>query len=203
VSGEGKGVVVAVGKNSELGRITHEVHIQKTEKTFIQNAMTRLAATLAVVAIVVSVLIPLIGYFRGLQAQEMIVTWLALTFLMVPGQPPIIITMALALASFELARNNVVVKRLRGVEVLGQTTALMADKTGTITENTSGSSGQMAWPSLRKRPHKHSKRPYPSVYRYIRPIPLTWLFAPPWVPLTKAAGTPSSKRLEKTTPGGH
>jgi Ca2+-transporting ATPase len=43
--------------------------------------------------------------------------------------------MALALASFELARKAVVVKRLRGVEVLGQVTAIVTDKTGTITEN--------------------------------------------------------------------
>ncbi|HLG55219.1 MAG TPA: hypothetical protein VI485_07800, partial [Vicinamibacterales bacterium] len=74
--------------------------------------MTRLAKTLAVLAIIVSVLIPLVGFLRGFDLQEMVLTWLALTFLMIPGQPPVIITLALALASFELARKNIVVKRL-------------------------------------------------------------------------------------------
>ncbi len=135
VAGEGKGVVVAVGSESELGRIGKEVQFQRRERTFVQDAMTTLAKNLAVFAIVVSILIPLIGFLRGLQPQEMVLTWLALTFLTVPGQPPVIITMALALASFELSKKKLIVKRLRGVEVLGQVTAIVVDKTGTITEN--------------------------------------------------------------------
>ena len=135
LSGEAKGIVVTVGTESQLGAIYADVQAQKKEKTYLQNAMTHLAKVLAVFAIVVSLLVPLLGYFQGRPAQEMIVTWLALTFLMVPGQPPIIITMALALASFALARRKIIVKRLRGVELLGQTTIMVADKTGTITEN--------------------------------------------------------------------
>jgi len=135
LAGEGKGIVLAVGSRSELGTIAHEVQAQRKEKTFIQEAMTRLAKTLAVLAVIVSVLIPAVGLLRGLNMQEMILTWLALTFLMIPGQPPVIITMALALASFALASQKLVVKRLRGVEILGQLTAIVTDKTGTITEN--------------------------------------------------------------------
>lgn len=84
---------------------------------------------------IVSLLIPAVGLLRGLGLQDMILTWLALTFLMIPGQPPVIITMSLALASFELADKKMVVKRLRGVEILGQVTSIVTDKTGTITEN--------------------------------------------------------------------
>jgi P-type Ca2+ transporter type 2C len=135
VAGEGKGIVLAVGGASELGTIARAAQAQRKERTFVQDAMTSLAKTLAVLAIVVSLLIPAIGFLRGLDLQEMVLTWLALTFLMIPGQPPVIITMALALASFELARKQIVVKRLRGAEVLGQVTAIVTDKTGTITEN--------------------------------------------------------------------
>ncbi|MCK6469214.1 MAG: cation-transporting P-type ATPase [Candidatus Brocadia sinica] len=135
LAGEGKGIVMAVGNKSELGIIAHQVQAQKKDKTFIQEAMTRLAKTLAVLAVIVSILIPAVGLLRGLNVQEMILTWLALTFLMIPGQPPVIITMSLALASFALANKKLVVKRLRGVEVLGQVTAIVTDKTGTITEN--------------------------------------------------------------------
>ncbi|MGE5443436.1 MAG: cation-translocating P-type ATPase [Ignavibacteriales bacterium] len=135
LAGEGKGIVMAVGNKSELGTIAHQVQAQKKERTFIQEAMSRLAKTLAVLAVIVSIIIPAVGFLRGLSGQEMILTWLALTFLMIPGQPPIIITMSLALASFALADKKLVVKRLRGVEVLGQVTAIITDKTGTITEN--------------------------------------------------------------------
>jgi Ca2+-transporting ATPase len=135
VAGEGKGIVAAVGGATEFGTIARAAQAQRKERTLIQGAMTRLAKTLAVLAVIVSLLIPLVGFWRGLNPQEMILTWLALTFLKIPGQPPVIITMALALASFELARKQIVVKRLHGVEILGQVTAIVADKTGTLTEN--------------------------------------------------------------------
>lgn len=135
LSGEGKGIILAVGEKSELGVIAKEVQAQKKEKTFTQDVMTRLSKTLAIYAIIVSLLIPLVGFLRGQSYQEMVLTWLSLTFLMIPGQPPVIITMSLALTSFALAGEKVVVKRLKGVETLGQATAIVTDKTGTITEN--------------------------------------------------------------------
>src|SRR3990167_7895766 len=134
MSGEGKAVVCAVGRDSEFGKTAREVALSAKERTVLQETMTRLAKVLAFFALAASAVIPAIGFLRGLNYQEMIVTWLALTFLMIPGQPPIIITMALALASFRLARIKLVVKRLRGAEVLGQVTAIVTDKTGTITE---------------------------------------------------------------------
>jgi Ca2+-transporting ATPase len=133
--GEGKAVVLAVGERSEFGRIAKEVQAVQKERTPLQQAMGQLVKNLALFAIVVSIIIPAVGIRRGLNFQHMVLTWLALTFLMVPGQPPIIITMALALASFELATKNIVVKRLRGAETFGAVTAILTDKTGTITEN--------------------------------------------------------------------
>lgn len=135
LDGEGTVLVTAVGEKSEFGKIAREVQITKKENTYLQNAMINLTKMLAVVAIAVSLIVPGIGVLRGLGFQQMVITWLALTFLMVPGQPPIMITMALALASFELAKENVVTKRLRGTETLGFVTVVATDKTGTVTEN--------------------------------------------------------------------
>jgi len=133
--GEGKALVLAVGEQSELGKIAEAVGTARKEQTPLQQAMTRLVKYLALFAVIVSFIVPFVGYLRGLDLQQVVLTWLALTFLMVPGQPPVIITMALALASFELARMNVVVKRLRGAEALGSVTSIVTDKTGTLTEN--------------------------------------------------------------------
>lgn len=135
LDGEGIVLVTAVGEKSEFGKIAREIQITKKENTYLQTAMINLAKILAVVAIAVSLIVPGIGVLRGQDFQQMVITWLALTFLMVPGQPPIIITMALALASFELAKENVVTKRLRGTETLGFITVVVTDKTGTVTEN--------------------------------------------------------------------
>lgn len=135
LSGEGTAIVIAVGTQTQLGMIVQTTQAIHKEQTTLQRTMTQLAKTLALVALIMSALIPAIGLLRGLPFQEMVLTWLALTFLMIPGQPPIIITMALALAAFELAKKQIIVKRLRGAEILGQITAIVSDKTGTITQN--------------------------------------------------------------------
>lgn len=136
LSGEGTALIMAVGEKSELGAIAQQVLTTQKEETLLQTSMTKLANILALFALLASALIPAIGFFRGLGLQDMILTWLSLTFLMIPGQPPIIITMALALAAFLLAKKQVIVKRLRGVEIIGQVTSIVSDKTGTITEST-------------------------------------------------------------------
>lgn len=136
VSGEGTAIVTAIGQKSSLGKIAQEVQTVRKEQTILQESMTKLAKVLAIFALIASALIPLVGFLRGFAFQEMVLTWLSLTFLMIPGQPPIIITMALALAAFQLAKKKVIVKRLRGVEVIGQVTSIVSDKTGTITEST-------------------------------------------------------------------
>jgi len=135
LDGEGQALVVAVGEQSELGRVAKLSTQRDTEPTPLQKEMNELARTLAFVAVGVSLLIPLVGWLRGFDLQQMILTWLSLTFLMVPGQPPIIIAMALALAALELARRQVIVRRLQGAETLGSVNIVLSDKTGTMTEN--------------------------------------------------------------------
>jgi Ca2+-transporting ATPase len=135
LDGEGKALVMAVGGRSELGRVAKLATQRDMEPTPLQKEMNDLARTLAFVAVVVSLLIPLAGLLRGFSLQQMVLTWLSLTFLMVPGQPPIIIAMALALAALELARKSVIVRRLQGAETLGSVNVVLSDKTGTMTEN--------------------------------------------------------------------
>lgn len=135
LNGEGVALAMRVGSASEFGKIAEKVQEIQKEKTILQESMTKIAKILALFAVVISVFIPAIGFLRGFGLQDMIITWLSLTFLMIPGQPPVIITMALALAAFALAKKQVIVKRLRGVEIMGQVTSVISDKTGTITES--------------------------------------------------------------------
>ena len=135
VQGQATALVCAVGLESQWGKIAQVAQTEHKEQTILQESMTKLAQLLALFAIGASFLIPAIGLLRGFGLQQMMLTWLSLTFLMIPGQPPIIIAMALALAAFQLAKKKVLVKRLAGVEMLGQVSAIISDKTGTITEN--------------------------------------------------------------------
>lgn len=133
--GEGLAVVAATGEDSELGHIAALSTRQDEEETPLQKEMSDLARTLAYAAVAVSLLIALAGLLWGFALQEMVLTWLSLTFLMVPGQPPIIIAMALALAAISLSEKHVIVRRLHGAETLGAVNVVLSDKTGTMTEN--------------------------------------------------------------------
>jgi len=135
LSGEGKAEVSATGKNTRIGKISSLAQEIKPPKTPLQLAMRDLAGKLVWVAVFFSVLIPLLGFLRGQDLQQMILTGLALAFAVIPEELPIVITMVLGLGSYKLSHENFLVKKLKAVEVLGNTTVIVTDKTGTITEN--------------------------------------------------------------------
>ena len=62
-------------------------------------------------------------------------TGLSLAFCAIPEELPIIVTMVLGLGAFALAKRHVLIRSLRAAETLGSVTTIVADKTGTITEN--------------------------------------------------------------------
>jgi Ca2+-transporting ATPase len=135
VSGEGKAEVVGTGKNTKLGKLSATAREIKPPKTPLQRAMKSLAKSLVFVALFFSITIPLLGYLRGQPLKDMILTGLALAFAVIPEELPIIITMVLGLGSFQLSKENFLVKKLKAAEVLGDATVILTDKTGTITEN--------------------------------------------------------------------
>lgn len=135
-SGEGKGVVVATGKNTELGKIAGIAKEIKEPKTPLQIAMKQLAGFLAWFAIFFSALIPILGIIRNPgDWQNMILTGLALSFATIPEELPIIITMALGLGGHALSKQKAIVRKARAAETLGNVTVIATDKTGTITAN--------------------------------------------------------------------
>ncbi|HSQ79140.1 MAG TPA: cation-transporting P-type ATPase, partial [Candidatus Bathyarchaeia archaeon] len=135
VAGEGWAEVTATGLASRIGRLSALAQSVKPPKTPLQLAMKELALKLVGVALFFSVLIPLLGFLRGRNMREMVLTGLALAFATIPEEGPIIITMILGLGSYRLSKNNFLVKKVKAAEVLGNATVILTDKTGTLTEN--------------------------------------------------------------------
>ena len=136
VRGRGAAMVVAIGMNTEVGRVARLAREAEAPRTPLQKAMKELSQSLAWLAIAFSVLIPLLGWEFGRQPlRQMILTGLALAFSVIPEELPIIITMVLALGGYRLSKRHAIVKRLQAVETLGAVTVIATDKTGTLTEN--------------------------------------------------------------------
>jgi Ca2+-transporting ATPase len=135
VAGVGEGVVVALGPDTEIGRLGRLVAGAREPPTPLQRAMAELARAALIVAVAASVLVPLIGVVRGQPAREMLLDGLTLAFATIPEELPILVTVLVAIGGLRLAQRGVLLRRLRAAEAVGAMTVLLADKTGTLTEN--------------------------------------------------------------------
>jgi Ca2+-transporting ATPase len=135
VSGAGEGVVVAVGQDTEIGRLGRLVAEAREPPTPLQRAMAELARAALIVAVTACVVVPLVGVLRGQPAREMLLGGLTLAFATIPEELPILVTVLVAIGGLRLAQHGVLLRRLRAAEAVGAMTVLIADKTGTLTEN--------------------------------------------------------------------
>jgi Ca2+-transporting ATPase len=133
--GRAKALITATGVNTELGRVVGIAKAAREPKTPLQLSMKQLSKSLVWIALFFSILVPILGFLRGLPLAQMILTGLSLAFAVIPEELPIIITMVLGVGAYSLSRKNALVKRLRAAETLGSVTVIATDKTGTITEN--------------------------------------------------------------------
>ena len=136
VAGKGRGVVVATGAATQLGRIAGLMREAREPRTPLQEALRQLSRWLVWVAIGFSVLVPLLGVLvAGRPIKEMLLVGLTLAFATIPEELPILISIVLGLGAYRMAQRQAIVKRLRAAETLGSVSVVATDKTGTLTEN--------------------------------------------------------------------
>jgi magnesium-transporting ATPase (P-type) len=134
-SGRGRGVVVATGQATELGKIAEQMRETTELKSPLQERMGRLANLIGIVIAVSVVVTFFIGLLLGFELDEMFLVAAALAVAAIPEGLPIVVTVALALGVRRMARRNAIVRNLPAVETLGSTSLIGADKTGTLTQN--------------------------------------------------------------------
>lgn len=149
LSGEGRSQVYVTGKETEIGKIAKLAEEIKEPKTPLQLAMKSLSASLVWFALFFSIAIPLLGFLRGQNLRQMILTGLSLSFATIPEELPIIITMVLGLGAYKLSKKRALVKKLKAAETLGSTTVIATDKTGTLTLNKLKIKN--VWPALKDK----------------------------------------------------
>ena len=134
-SGRARGVVVATGQQSELGRISERLESAEVPVTPLQERMDRFGWIIGAIVVVSAGLTFLLGLLLGEPPGELLLTAAALAVAAVPEGLPVVLTVALALGVRRMAKRNAIVRRLPAVETLGSTTLIGSDKTGTLTEN--------------------------------------------------------------------
>ncbi len=134
--GKGKGVVVATGMETEVGRLALEVDAIDEEPTPTQVKLDEFGKKLGAAIIGLMIFMTLYGIFiTNLDFLIMIETAVSLAVAAIPEGLPIVITLALALGVQKMAKEHAIVKKLPAVESLGAVTVICTDKTGTLTVN--------------------------------------------------------------------
>gem|GEM_PF-365990 len=136
--GTGRGIVVATGRSTELGRIAERLETREP-MTPLQRELRDLTLRLGTIAVVVAGgVFALIAARTGLSGeglQRAFLAGVALAVAAVPEGLATVVTVALALGVRRMAARGAIVRRLAAVETLGAATAILTDKTGTLTEN--------------------------------------------------------------------
>ena len=133
--GAGRGVVVATGLATEIGRIAELLHEEAGVKTPLQERLTRFGRYLALAVLAICAVVFTAGLLQGQPLLLMFLTAVSLAVAAIPEALPAVITISLALGARKLARHNALVRNLPAVETLGSVTWICADKTGTLTQN--------------------------------------------------------------------
>ncbi len=135
ISGEGKGVVVATGKNTFWGTIVKLITQNPKQSIYEKKLFDFSKSIIKVVVPTIAVIFLIYLILRGLgHFFDFLIFCIALIVSIIPEALPLITTFALSHGALKLAKKKVVVKRLAAIEDLGNIEVLCADKTGTITE---------------------------------------------------------------------
>ncbi|MBK0404640.1 cation-translocating P-type ATPase [Adhaeribacter sp. BT258] len=128
-------LVSHTGMQTQLGHIANLVQNAEQSATPLEKKLAEFSKKLIVVTIGLAIVILVSGLINGQPLAHMLQTVIALAVAAIPEGLPIVATLALGRGMLQMARHNVIVKKLSAVETLGGTNVICTDKTGTLTQN--------------------------------------------------------------------
>lgn len=144
VYGRGKAVVVAVGMDTEMGKIADALTQAKDNETPLQKKLNQLSKILSFIVIGICVFIFAFDIIRSLVVGDTITFAKTMDFFMVavslavaaiPEGLAAVVTIVLSIGVTKMSKRNAVIRQLTAVETLGCTQIICSDKTGTLTQN--------------------------------------------------------------------
>lgn len=134
--GRGKGIVVATGMNTEVGKIASMIQEVDDSETPLKKRLEALGKTLGIAALAICIVIFLVGAFiYKKEMLTMFMTAVSLAVAAIPEGLPAISTIVLSIGVQRMVKRNAIIRTLPSVETLGSATVICSDKTGTLTQN--------------------------------------------------------------------
>lgn len=134
--GQGTGTVIAIGSDTEIGRISTLLTEVTTLTTPLTRQLDSFARWLTGSILLIAAATMMFGYWvRDYALGDMFLAAVGLAVAAIPEGLPAIITIALAIGVQRMAKRRAIIRRLPAVETLGSVSVICSDKTGTLTRN--------------------------------------------------------------------
>ncbi|MFB6145843.1 MAG: cation-translocating P-type ATPase [Candidatus Nanohaloarchaea archaeon] len=133
-SGEGTGVVVGTGYETEMGSIAESAEDSEDDVPFVDEVETT-GRKISQIAIVLTVIASIVFMVKGQTLYQVFLLASALIVGSIPAALPVTVTYSLTDAMKKMAHENALVKNLPLLESLGGIDVICTDKTGTLTKN--------------------------------------------------------------------
>ena len=135
-AGQGAGVVVETGADTEIGRISGMLAQVRQLSTPLLRQMDVFARWLTMAILALAILVFAFGVLlRDFAPVEMFMVVVGLAVAAIPEGLPAILTVTLAIGVQRMAGRQAIIRRLPAVETLGSVSIICSDKTGTLTRN--------------------------------------------------------------------
>ncbi|MDH4215421.1 MAG: HAD-IC family P-type ATPase, partial [Gallionella sp.] len=136
VYGQARGVVIATGAATEIGRISSMIAAVNTLETPLLRQMAHFGKQLTVATLFLAAFSFSFGvWVRGYDWADMFFAAVGIAVAAIPEGLPAIMTIVLAIGVQRMAKRNAIIRRLPAVETLGSVSVICSDKTGTLTRN--------------------------------------------------------------------
>ncbi|MFE1744855.1 magnesium-translocating P-type ATPase [Coleofasciculus sp. H7-2] len=133
ISGTATAVVVQTGKQTEFGKVSERLKLRPPETEF-ETGLSKFGYFLMEVTLTLVVLIFVANVYLQRPVLESFLFSLALAVGLTPQLLPVIVSVNLARGAKQMAKKQVIVKRLPAIENFGSMNVFCTDKTGTLTE---------------------------------------------------------------------
>ncbi len=144
VSGTATAIVTSIGMQTQLGKIAKMIQDVEPSATPLQKQLTKFTKLvsficLAICFVTLGVELLQIGITKSWSDTEGVINAImiavSLAVAAIPESLPLVITINMSLGMIKMAKENALVKNLASVEVLGSSSVICTDKTGTLTQN--------------------------------------------------------------------
>jgi len=135
VSGSCTAKVIAIGNQSQLGKIGATIDKITTEKTPLQLQISKFIRTMVIFGAIAFLMVWFLNYLKDGDVLESLLKGLTLAMSVLPEEIPVAFSTFMALGAYHLYKKKVIARSPVTVETLGAATVICTDKTGTLTEN--------------------------------------------------------------------